>query len=167
MYKKIAAVLFVSSLFVGCASVPMESEEATSKLKEFFPPTEGNAGLYIYRASGPGTALKKDIWVNGECVGESAPNVFFYKEVVGDKEYKISTESEFSPNDLLVDTKSGENYFIEQYIKLGVFVGGANLKLVSQEEGKKDISKLKLAKAGQCSSQYKKADNESNEKSAL
>ena len=151
MYKKIAVISLATSLFAGCASVPMESDEKTNKLKEYAAPTEGNAGLYIYRTSGPGTALKKDIWVDDECVGQSAPNVFFYKEVAGDVKHKISTESEFSPNDLLVETRSGENYFIEQYIKMGVFVGGANLKLVSPYEGKQDISKLKLAKFGECS----------------
>ncbi|WP_444887281.1 DUF2846 domain-containing protein [Microbulbifer sp. JMSA008] len=151
MYKKLAALSVATSLFAGCASVPMESDELSNKAKEFNSPTEGNAGLYIYRASGPGTALKKDIWVNDECVGQSAPNVFFYQEVIGDKEHKVSTESEFSPNDLLVDVKAGENYFIEQYIKMGVFVGGADLKLVASEEGKADITKLKLAKAGECS----------------
>ncbi len=151
MYKKLALIVFASSLFAGCASVPMESDQASSELKKFSPPSEGNSGFYIYRASGPGTALKKDIWVNDECVGQSAPNVFFYKEVPGGQEYKISTESEFSPNDLMVKANVGENHFIEQYIKIGVFVGGANLKLVDQTEGEKDISKLKLAKAGECS----------------
>jgi|TARA_B110000259_G_C13752937_1_gene297369 hypothetical protein len=34
---------------------------------------------------------------------------------------------------------------------MGVFVGGARLKLVSEEKGKKEISKLELAKAGSCS----------------
>ena len=151
MYIKLAAITLTSSLFVGCASVPMESEEASNKLKAFTSPDNGDAGLYIYRGSGAGTALKKDIWVNDECVGQSAPNVFFYKEVEGDREYKISTESEFSPNDLMVEVKSGRNYFIEQYIKFGVFVGGANLELVSEEEGKKNISELQLAKSGECS----------------
>lgn len=44
-----------------------------------------------------------------------------------------------------------EIYFIERYIKIGVFVGGANLKVVSQDEGKRNISKLKLEKSGECS----------------
>ncbi|HHV6932376.1 TPA: DUF2846 domain-containing protein, partial [Haemophilus influenzae] len=40
---------------------------------------------------------------------------------------------------------SGKNYFIRQYIKFGVFAGGANLEQVSEEEGKKAISKLNMA----------------------
>jgi hypothetical protein len=34
---------------------------------------------------------------------------------------------------------------VRQYIKMGVFLGGANLELVS-EEGKESIKKCKLAK---------------------
>jgi len=129
----------------------MESTEASARVKAFQPPSEGNAGLYIYRGSGVGTALKKDIWVDDKCIGESAPNVFFYEEVKGGREHKVSTESEFSPNDLLVRTENGKDYFIRQYIKMGVFVGGANLELVNNEEGKRDVSDLELARKGTCS----------------
>lgn len=151
MLKKLTVIALASSLFAGCASVPMESSDASNKVKEFKSPSEGNAGLYVYRTSGPGTALKKDIWVDGKCIGESAPNIFFYEELKGGEEHKISTESEFSPNDLLVNAEVGKNYFVEQYIRMGVFVGGANLKLVDEEEGKKNIAKLEMAKKGQCS----------------
>ena len=151
MYKKIAIITIASSLFAGCASVPMESKEVSEKAKAFNAPSGDNAGLYIYRAGGPGTALKKDIWVDDKCVGETAPNMFFYEEVKGGKEHKVSTESEFSPNDLIVKTESGENYFIKQYIKMGVFVCLANLKLVDEQEGKDAVTKLELAKKGTCS----------------
>lgn len=151
MLKKTAVIIFVSLLFGGCATVPMESRELSDNAKEFNSPAGTNAGLYIYRAGGPGTALKKDVWVDDKCIGETAPNMFFYEVVQGDQEHKISTESEFSPNNLLVKTESGQNYFVKQYIKMGMFVGGANLKLVDENEGKKAVAKLKLAKKGTCS----------------
>jgi len=151
MLKKIAVIALVSALFTGCASVPMESVERIAEAKKFNPPSEDSSGLYIYRDSGFGGALKKDVWVDGKCIGETAPHVFFYEEVEGDKEHKISTESEFSPNDLLVKVKSGMHYFIRQYMKMGVFVGGAGLELVDEEEGKKAVGDLKMAKKGTCS----------------
>lgn len=154
MFKKPLLVILVSSLFVGCASVPMGSTENNDAAKNFNAPLNGNAGLYIYRSGSFGGALKKDLWVNEKCIGESAPNVFFYEEVQGDKEHKISTESEFSPNDLMVKTDSGKNYFVQQYIKFGVVVGGAGLELVDDETGKKEVGKLSLAKNGTCSSSY-------------
>jgi len=129
----------------------MESKEASVKAKQFNPPTEGNSGLYIYRDSFVGKALKKDIWIDGKCIGESAPDVFFYKEVKSGQQHTISTESEFSPNELKIDTLPGANYFINQYIKLGVFVGGAGVELVDEEKGKSAVMKLELAKPGICS----------------
>ena len=151
MYRKLALVVLISSLFAGCASVPMESAESSDTAKTFDPPTNGNAALYIYRSGSFGGALKKDVWVDGKCIGETAPNIFFYEEVPGGAEHKISTESEFSPNDLLVNTESGKNYFVQQYIKIGVFVGGAGIQLVDEEKGKKAVEKLKMAKKGSCS----------------
>jgi len=135
----IGVMLFTS----GCAvKVPMEPKEISAKAKLFDAPSAGNSGLYVYRLSGVGGRLKKDIFIDSKCLGESAPKVFFYETVKGNQEHTVSTESEFSANNLKIKTESGKNYFVRQYIKMGVFVGGANLKLVDEEEGKKAISKL-------------------------
>jgi hypothetical protein len=128
----------------------MASKAESSKAKEFNAPSQGNAGLYVYRNSFVGKALKKDIWVDGKCVGESAPDVFFYTEVAGGK-HKIDTESEFSDNSLEVMMEAGKNYFVRQFIKMGVFVGGAGLEQVSESQGKTDVAALELAKSGKCS----------------
>lgn len=151
MKKVLMAIVVATTLLAGCAVVPMANKEQTNMAKMFISPSEGNAGLYIYRSGVFGGALKKDVWVDGKCIGETAPNVFFYEEVTGNQEHKISTESEFSPNDLLVKTEGGKNYFIKQYIKIGVFVGGAGLELVDEEEGKKEVQKLEMAQKGSCS----------------
>ncbi len=131
----------------------MATKEDSAKAKEFNRPSPGNAGVYIYRNSFVGQALKKDIWINGKCIGESAPDVFFYTELTGGKAHKIDTESEFSPNTLEVMIEAGKNYFIRQFIKLGVFVGGAGLEQVSEDQGKKEIAQLEMAKTGNCSIQ--------------
>lgn len=151
MSKYIATAALTAILISGCASVPMESKEASTQAKQFNPPSAGHAGLYVYRDSFVGKALKKDIWLDGKCLGESAPDVFFYDEVKGDQEHTISTESEFSPNALAINTAAGQNYYIRQYIKLGVFVGGANLELVNESEAKQAIASLALATKGTCS----------------
>lgn len=144
-------ILVILLVLGGCASVPMESSEKSEIAKKFGPPSDGNAALYIYRSGSLGGALKKDVWVDGKCVGETAPDVFFYEEVAGGVEHKLSTESEFSPNDLVVTTTSGHNYFVRQFMKFGVFVGGAGLELVGEEKGKAEVKKLKMAKRGSCS----------------
>lgn len=148
--RRLVCAVFMLALFTGCASVKMESSEASAKAKQFVQPQSGKAGLYTYRDSFVGKALKKDLWLDGKCIGESAPDVFFYTEVPGGQ-HVISTESEFSPNDLSLLLEAGKNYFIRQYIKLGVFVGGAGLELMPETEGKAAVTKLELATPGTCS----------------
>lgn len=130
----------------------MASKEDSAKAKEFSQPSPNNAGVYIYRNSFVGKALKKDIWIDGKCIGESAPDIFFYSEVKGGKTLKVDTESEFSPNTLELMVDAGKIYFSRQFIKMGVFVGGAGLEQVSEEQGKSDIAPLEMAKLGSCSS---------------
>lgn len=150
--KITSVVLLTAALLIsGCASVDMASKEESARAKEFNPPSQGNAGVYVYRDSFVGKALKKDVWVDGKCVGESAPDVFFYTEVEGGKTHKVDTESEFSPNTLEMMFETGKNYFIRQFIKMGVFVGGAGLEQIPEEQGKKDVAKLEMAKPGKCS----------------
>ncbi len=152
MSNKIFCTLLLSLGFVGCASVPKADQNASTAVKQFNAPQEGNAGIYVYRsASVKGAALKKDVWVDGECLGETSRGVFFYKEVMGNQKHTISTESEFSPNHLDIETEAGKQYFVQQFIKMGAFVGGANLKLVDEQTGKKAISEYAFAQGGNCS----------------
>jgi len=137
-------------VLTGCASVPMSSKEESDKAKQFQAPAAGSAGLYVYRNSFVGKALKKDIWVDGNCLGESAADVFFYTQVEGGKTHKIETESEFSPNALELSTEAGKNYFVQQIVRMGAFVGGADLQLNSEEQGKADVARLALAQPGTC-----------------
>ncbi len=150
---KIVSVVFLTATLVisGCASVDMASKAESEKAKEFNPPSQGRAGVYIYRDSFVGKALKKDVWIDGKCVGESAPDVFFYTEVEGGKTHKVDTESEFSPNTLELMFEAGKNYFLRQFIKMGVFVGGAGLEQIAEDEGKTAVSNLDMAKPGKCS----------------
>lgn len=150
MNKKIYFALALSVLMTGCASVNMASKEQSAKVKEFSPPPAGKAGVYLYRNSVFGKALTKDLYMDGACVGKSAPDVFFYTQVDGGRKHVVETESEFSPNKLEILFESGKNYFIRQFIKMGVFIGGADLEQVTDEQGKAEIAKLELAEGGQC-----------------
>lgn len=133
-------------LFSGCATVTMEPKEVSDKAKLFNPPSEGNAGVYIFRDSIIGTALVKSVWIDDKFIGRTAIKTFFYEEVKGGQEHKISTESEFSPNDLHLTVEEGKHYFVRQYIKPGLVIGGADLEIVKEEEGREIISVLEMAK---------------------
>ena len=135
------------SKYFGLKKIGVHYFKIPPGLRTSRPHAESIEEEFVYIIQG-----EMDLWLNGKCIGESAPYVFFYEEVSGNIEHKISTESEFSPNDLIVKAENGKNYFVSQYIKMGVFVGGAGVELVNEEKGKKEISELEMAIKGQCSS---------------
>jgi len=146
MKTRIAAILpLIAAMYLsGCATVPTAPPQEDAARKQFPLPPADLAGLYIYRNSSFGAALKKRVFVNDEYIGETAPMTYFYREVAPGS-VKVSTSSEFGNNDLIVEAEAGKNYFVKQYIKLGVFVGGANLELVSEEAGKQGVLECSLA----------------------
>jgi len=91
-----------------------------------------------------GAGLTKSVYVDGVILGETAQNTFFYKEILPGK-HEVETESEFSNNSITFQAEGGRNYFIKQYIKLGVFIGGAGLTLVTEENGMEEVRGCKLA----------------------
>ena len=147
MLKKILIpfMLVLLVYMAGCATVPMAPTADDQLRKQFSAPSEGKSGLYIYRNSNFGSALKKMLYLDEQEIGETAPMTYFYREV-SPGQHKLSTQSEFGKNDLIIKTDQGMNYFVRQYIKMGVFVGGSNLELVQEEEGKKGVSECNLAK---------------------
>jgi hypothetical protein len=140
----VGATLVFLFFLSGCASVPMASKDEDMQLKEFGAPPENKAGLYIYRNTFAGQALKKNVYLDGEFIGETANKVYFYK-VVSPGSHTLATESEFSDNSLTFEAAAGRNYYAEQYIKMGVFVGGANIRMVDEDKAKKAILECNLA----------------------
>lgn len=130
-----AGIMLLLTLGVsGCASVPMGTSEEDLALKQFPAPPENMAGLYVYRDSFMGQALKKTVSLDGNVMGETANGIYFYK-VISPGEHILATESEFSDNLLSFEADADKNYFVEQYIKMGVFVGGAGLKMIDEKAG--------------------------------
>lgn len=147
---RVIVIVLITCLFSACATVPMESSSKSKMVKRVNKPTLGNAGLYIYRSAPLTTVLKKEVWVNGQCIGQMLPNVFFYKQVEGDKAYRISSTEGFSENEIMLETKAGKNYFIQQYTKLGLDLGDAGLRVVDEDLGRLALAELEMAKRGQC-----------------
>jgi hypothetical protein len=129
----------------------LETPELTDNIKQFVLPASDKTGIYIYRNTAFfGAGIKRDVWLNNQCVGETKAHIFYYREIPEGQEIIITTESEFSPNELKLVFQGGQHYFIEQYVKPGVFRGGTNLKVVDPEEAKKIIVDLPLGVGNDC-----------------
>ena len=146
MFKNVAIglTLVATLILSGCASVPMGPKEQDTALKQFAAPASEKAGVYIYRNTFGGQALKKTLTLDGKVIGETANKVYFHTAVTPGN-HTLGTESEFSDNTIPLVVEGGKNYFVEQYIRMGVFVGGAVLKVVSEAEGKAAVLQCALA----------------------
>ena len=152
MQSKLAIALTAAFLATGCA-IKMADPQASSQAKQFKAPSPGKAGVYVYRNSEyVGGALKKDVWVNGQCLGGLMTRVFFYTEVPANQKHRIDTDAEFSQtNGVEISAKAGQLYFVRQFMKIGVFSGRADLELMPEAQGKTDIGFLDLGAGADCS----------------
>jgi uncharacterized protein YceK len=137
-YTLVLLAVLSSLVLSGCATVPMASKEADDKAKTFSLATNDKASLYIFRDSTFGGALKKKLKIDGQVIGESAPETYFHIFATPGKR-TLSTESEFSDNSLEVNLEAGKSHYVRNYMKMGVFIGGANLEVVADDEAKKAI----------------------------
>ena len=131
----------------------MADPQASAQAKQFKAPSPGKAGVYVYRNSEyVGGAVKKDVWVDGQCLGGLMTRVFFYTEVTGNQKHRIDTDAEFSQsNGVELNAKAGQLYFVRQFMRIGVLSGRADLELTPEAQGKTDIGFLELGAGGDCS----------------
>jgi len=121
--KTISALMLAATLVVsGCATVDMEPPSSSAKTKEFNAPTQGKAGLYIYRDSLMGKMLKKDLWINGKCMGESGPDVFFTPKLMAVESTRLKPNPSSRQRDG-ADGRIGSDVF-HSPIHQGWFGGG-------------------------------------------
>jgi hypothetical protein len=150
MLKKFMVIVIIVtfSILTRCASVPMALKEQDSSVKSFTKPSDDKAGLYVYRNSFSGQTFTKAIYLDGFLLGKTANKTFFYNEITPGK-HQLSTQSEFSDNTLSFQAEGGKNYFAKQIMKMGLFIWGAKLEMVSEEEGMSEVIKCNLANVEQ------------------
>ena len=140
--KKLFVAAAIAVNLVGCASVNMGSAQQDAAAKTFKAPAD-KAGIYIYRNESMGAAIKMDVAIDGQRVGETAAKTYLYKEVAPGK-HTIESKAE-NTDKLDVDAKPGMLYFIWQEVKMGVLGARNKLSLVSEDAGKKGVNESKLA----------------------
>ncbi len=109
-------------------------------VKEFNNLPEGKAGLYFYRHTAGNFAfgIIKTAYLDYQAIAKLKHHYFIYMDVEPG-EHTISVESEFSPNKLKILFEKGKNYFVRQYLKIGIFVNGSNVVLMDEEKAKKAL----------------------------
>jgi hypothetical protein len=135
----LAMIVFVS----GCSSMPpLASKEQDEASKKFTPPASGKSGVYIYRDSGYGSAVRKKapIFLDNENIGYTTKHIFFHR-TISPGTHAVST----GDSELKFSTVAGKNYYFRQYIKVGAFVGKPAVESVTEEVGKRGVLKCREA----------------------
>lgn len=135
-------LLWLVLVITGCASVPMASIEEDIKAKSFATPAN-KASLYIYRNENFGGAIPLSVAVNGRVLGQTAAMTYFKLDVLPGK-YTIESYAE-NVSTLNVSAEAGNNYYIWQEVKMGMWMARSLLQQVDEATGTAAVKQCKLA----------------------
>ncbi len=140
--KSLFTVVALTLSLVGCASVNMGDAKQDAALKTFSIASD-KAGVYIYRNETIGAAIKMNVELNGQAIGQTAANTYLYKEIPPGK-HTFTSKAE-NDSSIEVDAKPGTLLYIWQEVKMGVLSARSKLQLVDQAQGQKGVLATKLA----------------------
>ena len=146
-------------LLSGCATVPMASTEKDSTSKQFSPVPE-KASLYIFRNEVLGAAIPLSVFVNGKNLGQTASKTYFHLSLLPG-EYSIDSTAE-NVCTLSLELEPGQNYFVWQEMKMGMWMARCALHLMDEEKGRAGVLESKLIKPQVSDSEVLPAGSSSN-----
>ena len=134
-FRRLLLVTCVLAI-AGCASGPKFSEMQSSM------PTlkAGEGRIYVYRDSTFGAAIVPSVYVNGQEVGRSMANSFFYVDRAPG-EYKVSATTEVERSVSLA-LAAGESKYVKVSIGFGLFAGRPNFELANEAAARAALQSL-------------------------
>jgi hypothetical protein len=114
-------------MLTGCAATGPRYTEVEAGFPTLRP---GDGRLLVYRVGGLGGAVRPDVRLNGEVIGKSQPDGFFFVDRPSGR-YTVSARTEVEAT-LDVTLTEGETTYVLSSITLGVFVGHPKLSLQSE-----------------------------------
>jgi hypothetical protein len=119
----IAAAIFLT----GCAATGPRYSEVEASFPTLRP---GYGRLVVYRSGGLGQAVQPDIKLNGEVVGKSQPQGFFFVDRTAGR-YTVSARTEIETT-LEAELEDGRTTYVQTSITVGLLVGQPRFTLRSE-----------------------------------
>jgi hypothetical protein len=120
-------VITAAIFLTGCAAKGPRYAEVEAN----FPTLRSGYGrLVVYRSGGLGPAVQPDIKLNGEVVGKSQPQGFFFVDRTAGR-YTVSARTEVETT-LEAELEEGRTTYVQTSITMGLFVGHPRLTLQSE-----------------------------------
>ncbi|SFM98773.1 DUF2846 domain-containing protein [Variovorax sp. OV329] len=122
---------------VGCGATGPRYMEIEGKL----PPLEKEQGrVFFYRASALGAAVQPEVRLNGQLVGTSQPNSFFFVDrPAGEYRASAKTETEATLN---VKVQPMAVSYVAMGIGFGLLVGRPTFSMVSEAQARAELPSL-------------------------
>ncbi len=136
-------ILFSARVF---AQGPMTKEERKhlDTVAKSLTPIDGKAIVYIIRPSSMAFAIPFRLDCDTFNVGWVAAKTYLYTILdTGMHLFRAQSENE---SDLNVHLESGKIYYIEQDARMGIMYARTKIKLISDDQGKKYLSKCMVSK---------------------
>ena len=106
-------------------------------------PIQGKAIVYIIRSTLLGAVIKMNIECNSIHIGSTKAEKYIYTILEPRTHTFLAKSKNKSSFELTVE--AGKIYFIKQQVKMGFLFAQTGLKLITDEEGRKLLSKCKLS----------------------
>ena len=136
-YLRLLALLMIAAAVTGCAS--------GIRYTEFQPkmpgPSQDMGRIFLYRPSALGAALRPDVMLNNEKIGEAIAHGFFYVDRKPG-EYQVVTSTEVERKLSFVLDK-GQTRYVRFSVSFGFFVGHVYGELVEPDVAMKEIEDCK------------------------
>ena len=131
---KLLCILTVLVLIEGCATSGPKFSELAPTISNM---SDDTGRIYIYRPSSLGAAIRPDVRLNGEVVGEAISWGFFYVDKKPGN-YEILTITEVNRKLSLILNKRQTRY-VRLNVSWGFWVWHVYPELVENEVGEKEI----------------------------
>jgi len=133
------SIVIVALLLGACATGPKFTE-----YKDQIPKLSTDQGrIFFYRTTAFGAALKPNVLLNDQVVGESTAQGFFYVDR-DPGQYTAVTATEVTRKASFVLEK-GQTRYIRFGVNMGFFVGHVYPELVDEQVGQAEIVECKYA----------------------
>ncbi len=136
------AMVVMMVLASGCATVPMTSLEEDTTAKQFTV-KPGSSNIYLYRNETLGGAITMPVSLDSRIAGKTGPTTYFLWEVQPG-EHEIASYAE-NTTKIKIDAVGGQNHYIWQEVKMGMWQARSQLHEVSEEVGQKGVLECKRA----------------------
>jgi hypothetical protein len=144
---ELLASVLVAGVLAGCASVPMTQPADDTAAKQFAPPAEGRAALYLYREGGTvGGGVPFGATIGQRTLGQLGPATFFLVELEAGT-YDVRCVGSDNSDAALVSLAPNETRFLELSVRLSVGMPRCSLGEVAADQGRGAIVKGQRAQA--------------------